>query len=164
MFCKFWTLINEHAKLGVLVVMILWPELPLRGNFLHARPGAAMLAVLPTKNWGERRVNRSAPVTVLVSAEYHVNRPNRPPTALPGSVNHFNVALSAIHATQSGVIGRGIILVIVMCVTNAPQTNHHHHKMGLLVLRLITALLLVRNAVAIATTVVKMLACIVVNM
>ena len=76
-----------------------------------------MLAVLPTKNWGERRVNRSAPVTVLVSAEYHVNRPNRPPTA-----------------------------------------------MDLLVLRSITALLLARNAVAIATIVVKMLACIVVNM
>ena len=65
-----------------------------------------MLAVLPTKNWGERRVIRSAPVTVLVSAEYHVNRPNRPPTALP----------------------------------------------------------LVRNAVVVATIVVKMLACIVVNM
>ena len=65
-----------------------------------------MLAVLPTKNWGERRVNRSAPVTVLVSAEYHVNRPNRPPTAL----------------------------------------------------------LLVRNAVVIATIAVKMLACIVANM
>ena len=65
-----------------------------------------MPAALHTKNWGERRVIRSAPVTVLVSAEYHVNRPNRPPTALPQ----------------------------------------------------------VRNAVVVATTVVKTLACIVVNM
>ena len=42
-----------------------------------------MLTALHTKNWGERRVIRPAPVTVLVSAEYHVSRPNRPPTALP---------------------------------------------------------------------------------
>ena len=49
-----------------------------------------MLTALHTKNWGERRVIRvirPTPVTVLVSAEYHVSRPNRPPTALPQTRN-----------------------------------------------------------------------------
>ena len=104
MFCKFWILINERAKLGVLVVMILWPELPLKGNFLHARPGAAMLAVLPTKNWGERRVNRSAPVTVLVSAEDRVSRPNRLPTALPQVSNAVVVATIVVKMSACGVV------------------------------------------------------------
>ena len=77
--------------------MILWHELPLKGNFLHAKPGVAMLTAQRTKNRGERRVIRVI---------RPVSRPNRPPTALP----------------------------------------------------------LVRNAVVVATIVVKMLACIVVNM
>ena len=41
-----------------------------------------MPATMHTKNWGERRVIRLAPVTVLASAEYQVSRPYRPPTAL----------------------------------------------------------------------------------
>ena len=54
-----------------------------------------MLTALHTKNWGERRVIRvirPMPVTVLVLAEYHVSRPNRPPTALPQTRNAVVVA------------------------------------------------------------------------
>ena len=75
-------MIRELAKLGVRVDMTLWPEYPLKDNFPHARLGVAMPATMHTKNWGERRVIRLAPVTVLVSAEYHVSQPHRPPTAL----------------------------------------------------------------------------------
>ena len=53
-----------------------------------------MPAAMHTKNWGERRVIRLAPVTVLVSAEYHVSLPHRPPTALPHSRDAVVVATS----------------------------------------------------------------------
>ena len=76
-------MIRELAKLGVRVDMISWPEYPLKDNFPHAKLGVAMPATMHTKNWGERRVIRLAPVTVLASAEYHVSQSHRPPTALP---------------------------------------------------------------------------------
>ena len=58
-----------------------------------------MLTAQRTKNRGERRVIRviqPTPVTVLVSAEYHVSRPNRPPTALPQIRNAVVVATTVV--------------------------------------------------------------------
>ena len=68
---------------------------------------------------------------------------------MPDSVNHFNAAQFAMHATQSGVTGRDIILAIVMCVTNALRTNLHQ-KMDPLALR---------NAVVLVIIAAKMRVC-----